>query len=191
MYNLVIFGPPGAGKGTQSDKIIEKYKLKHISTGDMFRMHIANKTELGKEVQSILDNGILVPDEITIRMLENEMSLHSDVTGFILDGFPRTVPQAEALDKFLASKSQKINLVLELVVSQEEIKKRIEERGKTSGRADDSQEKLIKRIDEYFNKTIHVLPYYEAQGKVTKVNGIGDIEFIFQEISKTIEASFD
>lgn len=124
-------------------------------------------------------------------MLENEMSLYSDVTGFILDGFPRTVPQAEALDKFLASKSQKINLVLELVVSQEEIKKRIEERGKTSGRADDSQEKLIKRIDEYFNKTIHVLPYYEAQGKVTKVNGIGDIEFIFQEISKTIEASFD
>lgn len=187
MYNLVIFGPPGAGKGTQSDKIIAKYQLKHISTGDMFREHIKNQTELGKEVQSILDNGILVPDALTIRMLESEMNKHQEVRGFILDGFPRTVPQAEALDRFLESKNQKVNLVLELVVSQDEIKNRIEERAKTSGRADDSQEKLIKRIDEYFTKTIHVLPYYEEQNKVAKVNGIGEIEDIFGGICKEID----
>ena len=189
MYNLVIFGPPGAGKGTQSDKIIDKYQLQHISTGDMFRGHIANKTELGKEVQSILDNGLLVPDEITIRMLENEMNKHEDASGFILDGFPRTVPQAEALDKFLESKGEKIDLVLELSVSQEEIKTRIEERAKTSGRADDSQEKLIQRIDEYFNKTVHVLPYYESQNKISKVNGIGEIETIFKDICSKIDTS--
>ncbi|MBL7789567.1 MAG: adenylate kinase [Chitinophagales bacterium] len=189
MYNLVIFGPPGAGKGTQSDKIIAKYQLKHISTGDMFRTHIANKTELGREVQGLLDNGILVPDEITIRMLENEMSQHTDVKGFILDGFPRTVPQAEALDKFLESKGQKVNLVLELVVSQSEIEQRIAERAKVSGRADDNAEKLIKRIDEYFTKTVHVLPYYETQGKVSKVNGIGEIEVIFGDITKAIDSS--
>ena len=187
MFNLVIFGPPGAGKGTQSDKIIEKYQLKHISTGDMFRAHISQQTDLGKEVQSILDNGILVPDEITIRMLENEMSQHTDVKGFILDGFPRTVAQAEALDKFLESKGQKVNLVLELVVSQSEIEQRIDERGKISGRADDSADKLVKRIDEYFTKTIHVLPYYEAQNKVAKVNGIGDIKTIFNDITVVID----
>jgi adenylate kinase len=189
MFNLVIFGPPGAGKGTQSDKIIEKYNLKHISTGDMFRAHISQQTDLGKEVQSIMENGILVPDEITIRMLENEMSKHTDVKGFILDGFPRTVPQAEALDKFLESNGQKVNLVLELVVSQSEIEQRIAERAKVSGRADDNAEKLIKRIDEYFTKTVHVLPYYEGQGKVSKVNGIGDIEVIFGDITKAIDQS--
>lgn len=189
MYNLVIFGPPGAGKGTQSDKIIEKYQLKHISTGDMFRAHIAHKTELGKEVQNILDSGVLVPDEITIRMLEDEMSKCTNVKGFILDGFPRTVPQAEALDNFLASKGQKVNLVLELVVSQSEIEHRIAERAKISGRADDSAEKLIKRIDEYFTKTVHVLPYYEAQKKVSKINGIGNIETIFENIHHAIEFS--
>lgn len=189
MYNLVIFGPPGAGKGTQSDKIIDKYQLKHLSTGDMFREHIKNQTELGREVKSIMDNGILVPDEITIRMLESEMAQYPEVKGFILDGFPRTVPQAEALDRFLNSKGEKVNLVLELAVSQEEIKKRIEERSKTSGRADDSQEKLIKRIDEYFSKTIHVLPFYEAQGKSVKVQGIGEIEVIFGEICKVIDRS--
>lgn len=189
MYNLVIFGPPGAGKGTQSDKIIAKYKLKHISTGDMFRMHIKNNTPLGQEVKSILDNGILVPDEITIRMLEEEMNQNQDVSGYILDGFPRTVPQAEALDHFLARKSQKVNLVLELVVSQEEIKNRIAERAKISGRADDDAEKLIRRIDEYFTKTVHVLPYYDAQGKVSKINGIGEIDRIFEAISTSIDSS--
>jgi len=189
MFNLVIFGPPGAGKGTQSDKIIEKYQLKHISTGDMFRAHISDQTPLGKEVQGILDNGILVPDEITIRMLEGEMAKHTSVKGFILDGFPRTVPQAEALDQFLSSKNQKINLVLELVVSQSEIVLRIAERAKVSGRADDNAEKLIKRIDEYFTKTVHVLPYYISQKKVSKVNGIGKIETIFKEITAVLDSS--
>lgn len=187
MFNLVIFGPPGAGKGTQSDKIIAKYNLKHISTGDMFRSHIKNETDLGKEVKSILDSGMLVPDAITIKMLENEILNNSDVTGFILDGFPRTVPQAEALDSFFESRNDKVHLVLQLDVNEAEIKQRIEERAKTSGRVDDSQEKLIQRIDEYFTKTIHVLPYYEKQGKVAKVNGIGEIESIFNTICIEID----
>lgn len=187
MFNLVIFGPPGAGKGTQSAKIIDKYKLAHISTGDMFRMHISQETELGKRVKQILADGLLVPDSITIDMLEEEVQRNPDVNGFIFDGFPRTVPQAEALDKFLEGKGEKIDLVLQLDVTQEEIKSRIAERQKVSGRADDAEEKLLKRIDEYFSKTIHVLPFYQEQGKVSKVNGIGEIELIFGTICDAID----
>ena len=189
MYNLVIFGPPGAGKGTQSEKIIEKYKLAHISTGDMFRMHISNDTEIGKKVKQILADGMLVPDSITIEMLEEEVTRNPDVKGFIFDGFPRTVPQAEALDKFLESKGSSVNLVMQLDVNQVVIKERIAERQKVSGRADDDADKLIKRIDEYFSKTIHVLPYYQEQGKVVKVNGIGKIDEIFENISAAIDQS--
>lgn len=189
MYNLVIFGPPGAGKGTQSEKIIEKYKLAHISTGDMFRMHISNDTDLGKKVKQILADGLLVPDSITIEMLEEEVKSKADVKGFIFDGFPRTVPQAEALDKFLEEKDLKINLVLQLDVNQDVIKERIAERQKVSGRADDDADKLVKRIDEYFSKTIHVLPYYQGQEKVTKVNGIGKIDDIFEQISASIDST--
>lgn len=188
MFNLVIFGPPGAGKGTQSDKIIAKYNLAHCSTGDMFRMHVSNQTELGKRVKEIMDSGQLVPDSITIEMLEDAVQRNKEATGFIYDGFPRTVPQAEALDKFLADKGQQIDLVLQLDVNEEEIKHRIAERHKISGRADDDASKLIKRIDEYFNKTIHVLPYYQNQGKVVKINGIGEIEAIFGMISAAIDA---
>jgi adenylate kinase len=188
MFNLVIFGPPGAGKGTQSEKIIEKYKLAHCSTGDMFRKHIKEQTALGKKVKDILDSGQLVPDSITIEMLEEEVQNNKEATGFIYDGFPRTVPQAKALDMFLENKGQKIDLVLQLDVTEEEIKQRIAERQKVSGRADDDAEKLIKRIDEYFNKTIHVLPYYQNQGKVIKINGIGEISEIFNNISEEIEA---
>ncbi|MDP1816475.1 MAG: adenylate kinase [Leadbetterella sp.] len=187
MYNLVIFGPPGAGKGTQSEKIIEKYNLAHISTGDMFRMHISNDTDLGKKVKQILADGMLVPDSITIEMLEEEVKSKPDVKGFIFDGFPRTVPQAEALDKFLEAKNLRINLVLQLDVNQDVIKERIAERQKVSGRADDDADKLVKRIDEYFSKTIHVLPYYQGQDKVTKVNGIGKIDDIFGQISAAID----
>ena len=187
MFNLVIFGPPGAGKGTQSAKIIEKYNLAHISTGDMFRMHITQETELGKKVKELLAEGILVPDSITINMLEEEVNADPDVSGFIFDGFPRTVAQAEALDEFLKSKNQKIDLVLQLDVNEDEIKKRIAERQKVSGRADDEASKLIRRIDEYFQKTVHVLPYYQEQGKLVKIEGIGEIQTIFRSISAEID----
>ena len=189
MYNLVIFGPPGAGKGTQSEKIIEKYKLAHISTGDMFRMHIQNDTEIGKKVKQILADGILVPDSVTIDMLEEEVARNPTAKGFIFDGFPRTVTQAEALDTFLENKGFSINLVLQLDVNQDVITERIAERQKVSGRADDEASKLVKRIDEYFSKTIHVLPYYEAQEKVVKINGIGKIDDIFLKISDAINKS--
>lgn len=189
MFNLVIFGPPGAGKGTQSEKIIEKYQLAHISTGDMFRMHISNDTELGQKVKQILADGLLVPDSVTIEMLEDEVSRNPDAKGFIFDGFPRTVPQAEALDTFLNGKGFGIDLVLQLDVNQEVITERIAERQKISGRADDDASKLIKRIDEYFSKTIHVLPYYQSQEKVVKINGIGKIDNIFENISNAIDES--
>jgi adenylate kinase len=187
MFNLVIFGPPGAGKGTQSEKIIAAYQFVHCSTGDMFRMHISKDTELGKRVKQILADGLLVPDSITIDMLENKVQESPNAHGFIYDGFPRTVAQAEALDAFLANKNQQIDLVLQLDVDQDVIKHRIAERQKISGRADDDADKLLKRIDEYFDKTIHVLPYYEGQGKVVKINGVGDIDAIYANISATIE----
>jgi adenylate kinase len=187
MLNLILFGPPGAGKGTQSAKLIDKYQLVHISTGDLFRMHITNDTKLGKHVKQILADGMLVPDSITIDMLEEEVQKNPDAKGFIFDGFPRTVAQAEALDAFLTAKGEQINGVVQLDVDGEEIKQRIAERHKVSGRADDNAEKLIKRIDEYFSKTIHVIPYYAAQDKVSKVNGIGEIEVIFKDICTVID----
>lgn len=178
MLNIVLFGPPGAGKGTQSERLIEKYGLVHLSTGDMFRMHISNETELGKRVKQIIADGFLVPDSITIDMVEEEVQKHPNAKGFIYDGFPRTVAQAEALDEYLAAKGQKVDLVPQLDVPEEVIKERIALRSQSSGRADDAAEKLLKRIDEYFTKTIHVLPYYEAQGKVTTINGVGEIDAI-------------
>lgn len=188
MLNIILFGPPGAGKGTQSDKLVEKYQLCHISTGDMFRMHVKGETELGRRVKQIMAEGMLVPDSITIDMLEEEVQKNPHAKGFIFDGFPRTVPQAEALDAFLAAKGESINLVVRMNVTEAEVKHRIAERQKTSGRADDEAEKLLKRIDEYFTKTIYVLPYYEAQGKVVQVNGIGDIKVVFQDLCEQIDA---
>ena len=188
MLNIVLFGPPGAGKGTQSERLIEKYKLVHLSTGDMFRLHMANDTELGKRVKQIIADGFLVPDSITIDMLEEEIVKHPNAKGFIFDGFPRTVVQAEALDEYLASKGQKINIVLQLDVPEDVIKERIALRGKESGRADDAAEKLLKRIDEYFTKTIHVLPFYQDQQKVTTVNGVGEIDHISTLLFNAIDA---
>jgi adenylate kinase len=186
MFNIILFGPPGAGKGTQSEKLIEKYKLMHVSTGDIFRAHINEKTELGTQVSTLIANGELVPDAITIAMLEEEVKKSPDAAGFIFDGFPRTVAQAEALDAFLEDKG-KVAGVIALDVNEAELKVRIAERQKISGRADDAAEKLVKRIDEYFHKTVHVLPYYEAQGKLHKVNGVGEIETIFANLCEVID----
>ncbi|MVN20611.1 adenylate kinase [Mucilaginibacter arboris] len=188
MLNLVLFGPPGAGKGTQSQNLIDHYHLVHISTGDIFRAHIKNQTALGREVSQLLADGKLVPDDITIAMLEEEVKKNPGAKGFIFDGFPRTVPQAEALDVFLSSINEKITAVIALDVTQEELTRRIAERHKITNRPDDEADKLKKRIDEYFTKTIQVLPYYEAQGKLDKVNGIGNIDTIFADLRKVIDA---
>lgn len=187
MLNLVLFGPPGAGKGTQSQKLIERYQLVHISTGDLFRAHISNQTELGQRVSKLIADGELVPDSITIAMLEEEIVKNPEAKGFIFDGFPRTVAQAEALDRFLESKGTTIVSVIALDVTEEELTARIAKRKAVSNRADDDSEKLKKRIEEYFSKTIHVLPYYENQGKLAKVNGIGNIDAIFGEITDIVD----
>lgn len=187
MLNLVLFGPPGAGKGTQSQKLIEKYGLTHISTGDIFRGHIKDQTALGKQVSQLIADGELVPDSITIAMLEEEIDKNPDTRGFIFDGFPRTVAQAEALDTFLASKGQQITGVIALDVDEQELTERIAKRREISGRVDDDAEKLKKRIEEYFQKTIHVLPYYEGQEKLAKVNGIGAIDSIFADLCAVID----
>ncbi|MEM9981196.1 MAG: adenylate kinase, partial [Bacteroidota bacterium] len=174
MLNIVIFGPPGAGKVTQRTKIIEKYNLYHISTGDLFRSHIKNDTPLGKRVKSYTENGLLVPDEVTIAMLKEVLEANkAQVNGFIFDGFPRTVTQAEVLDKFMAENGTAIHAVVALDVSEEELKARIEKRKAIENRADDDQVKLQKRINEYFNKTIHVLPYYHSKGRLIKIDGVG------------------
>ena len=187
MLNLVLFGPPGAGKGTQSQKLIDKYQLVHISTGDLFRGHIKDQTPLGQQVSQLIADGELVPDSITIAMLEEEIGRYPEARGFIFDGFPRTIAQAEALDTFLNGIGQQITGVIALDVTEEELTERIAKRKAISNRADDDLEKLKKRIEEYFNKTIHVLPYYEAQGKARRVNGIGDIEEIFAALSAIVD----
>lgn len=187
MLNFVLFGPPGAGKGTQSEKLIEKYQLIHISTGDLFRAHIKNQSPLGQRVSALIAEGQLVPDEITIAMLEEEVDKNPGAKGFIFDGFPRTVPQAQALDEFLESKGSSIAGVIALDVDQEELTKRIAQRQLETGRVDDQADKLQKRIEEYFSKTIHVLPYYETQQKLSKVNGIGKIDDIFADLSAVID----
>lgn len=187
MLNLVLFGPPGAGKGTQSQKLIDKYQLVHISTGDLFRAHIKNETALGQKVSQLIADGELVPDKITIDMLEEEIDKNPDAKGFVFDGFPRTIPQAAELDTFLASKGSKIAGVIALDVDKDELVKRVALRQKETGRLDDQAEKSQKRIDEYFNKIILVLPYYDEQKKLTKINGIGEIEVIFNQLCEVID----
>ncbi len=187
MINAVIFGPPGAGKGTQSDKLIQKYGFIHISTGDLFRWHAKNNTALGQRVKEIMNSGALVPDEITIAMLKEELDKNPQAKGFLFDGFPRTVPQAEALDKFMKENNTAIHHVIALEVSEQELRSRIAKRRTTENRADDEEEKLNKRITEYFGKTIHVLPFYKNQGRLNSVNGVGNIDDIFKNICSAID----
>ena len=187
MLNIVLFGPPGAGKGTQSEKLIEKYQLNHISTGDLFRWHTKNDTPLGLKVKEIMNSGELVSDDITIAMLKEEVEKNPNSSGFLFDGFPRTVAQAQSLDDLMKSMNSEIHHVVELEVSEEEVTKRIAKRRQEGNRPDDADDKLIKRIDEYFNKTIHVLPYYSNSGRLTTVNGIGDIDQISQSIIEILD----
>ncbi len=190
MLNIVLFGPPGAGKGTQSAKLIEKYNLVHLSTGDIFRANIKGGTELGTLAKSYIDQGQLVPDEVTIRMLESEANKSPEAKGYIFDGFPRTPAQAAALDKFLESKGTSITLMLALEVVEEELKKRLLLRGKDSGRADDQDPTVIqKRIDVYRNETEPVRDYYQAQQKYTGIDGIGTIEEIFSRLCSAIDTN--
>jgi adenylate kinase len=187
MINLVLFGPPGAGKGTQSEKLIKQYGFVHISTGDLFRWHTKNETDLGKRVKEIMNSGSLVPDEITIAMLKEELDKNPNAKGFLFDGFPRTVAQAEALDSFAKAQGTAIHHVIALNVTEKEVRERIAKRRTTDNRVDDEEEKLNKRIDEFFNKTIHVLPYYEKQGRLETVNGIGNVEDIFKSICALLD----
>lgn len=188
MVNLVLFGPPGAGKGTQSEKLIKKYGFVHISTGDLFRWHTKNDTPLGKRVKEIMNSGALVPDEITISMLKEELDKNPDAKGFLFDGFPRTVAQAEALDRFMQDNDSAIHFVIALDVNEKELRERIAKRRSIENRADDEEEKLNKRVTEYFTKTIHVLPYYEKQGRLNTVNGIGNIDDIANSITAIVDS---
>jgi adenylate kinase len=186
MINLVIFGPPGAGKGTQSEKLIQKYGFVHISTGDLFRWHTKNDTALGKRVKEIMNSGMLVPDEITIAMLKEELDKNPNAKGFLFDGFPRTVAQAEALDNFMKANNTAIHHVVALDVTEQEVRSRIAKRRTIENRVDDEEEKLNKRITEYFTKTVHVLPYYEKQGRLETVHGIGEVNDIFNKITEVV-----
>lgn len=187
MLNIVLFGPPGAGKGTQSENLIARYGLKHLSTGDIFRANIKGETELGKLAKSYMDRGALVPDSVTISMLENEVNKNPDAKGFIFDGFPRTSAQAEALDQFLKSKNTEITCMLALEVEEEELKARLLNRAKTSGRADDADPNIIQnRIDVYNRETAPVADFYKAEGKYKGINGIGSIEDISKRLYEAI-----
>ena len=188
MINLVLFGKPGAGKGTQAEFLKEKYNLKHISTGDLFRYNMKNDTELGQLAKSYIDKGDLVPDAVTIKMLEDAVDKSPDADGFIFDGFPRTTAQAEALDTFLVGKGMKIDATIALEANDEILIQRLLERGKVSGRTDDQDEdKIRNRFDEYNQKTAPLKDFYEAQGKFHSVNGIGAIDEITQRLAKVIE----
>lgn len=188
MLNIVLFGPPGAGKGTQSEKLIAKYGLVHLSTGDILRNEIKNNTPLGLKAQEFMNQGILVPDQVVINMIDNKMDEYPKAKGFIFDGFPRTVPQAEALDKLLNAKNTPISGMIALEVEENELVKRLLSRGKDSGRPDDQNEELItKRIQEYNTKTIPVANYYKSQGKLASIYGIGEIEEIFGKICTAVD----
>lgn len=188
MLNIVLFGPPGAGKGTQSVKLIEKYKLVHLSTGDILRGEIAAGTALGVEAKKIMDTGVLVPDMVVIGMIGVKLDENKKARGFVFDGFPRTTAQAEALDKLLEERNTPITAMLALEVDDEELTKRLLGRGKESGRTDDQDVSIIKnRIKEYNNKTAPLKNYYTAQGKFISIKGTGTVDEIFASLCEVIE----
>jgi len=190
MVNIILFGPPGAGKGTQSAKLIEKYSLMHISTGDLFRKHLKEGTPLGKLAQDYMTKGNLVPDQVVIDMVDDKIKSSGQVGGIIFDGFPRTTPQAEALDKLLASKGAPIKALVELIVPESELKTRLAERAVKENRPDDAKPEVIEnRIAVYKAETISVGEYYKKAGKYSSVIGVGNIEDIFKNICHEIDKS--
>lgn len=189
MLNLVLFGPPGAGKGTQSQKLIEKYGLIHLSTGDLLRSEISQGTALGLEAKKLMDAGLLVPDEVVIGMISHKVDANKTAKGFIFDGFPRTVAQAEALDQLLSSKNAPISGMIALEVNDTELEQRLLLRGKDSGRSDDANPEVIrKRIKEYNDKTAPVAGFYKNQSKFKSINGIGSVNEIFDTIGALINS---
>lgn len=188
MINLILFGKPGSGKGTQAEFVKKKYDLIHISTGDLFRNNMSNNTDLGLLAKSYIEKGDLVPDEVTIKMLEAEVNIHPNANGFIFDGFPRTTVQAEILDQFLSTLNLSISLTIALEVDENLLIDRLISRGKDSGRADDQdRSKIQNRFNEYNNKTSPLINFYKIQNKFFKVNGVGDINDISARIFNTID----
>lgn len=187
MLNLIIFGPPGSGKGTQSAKIVDKYKLTHISTGDLLRDEMEKKTPLGEEVRRYIDKGMLVPDDIVIRELQETAEKHMDSPGFIFDGFPRTIVQAEMLDRMMEDHGIPINLVISVEVDEQELFKRLMGRAQDSGRSDDTEDIIWKRIEVYKSQTLPLLAYYRKQGKIASIDGMNPVEEVFGKISRAID----
>jgi len=188
MFNLILFGPPGSGKGTQSEKLVEKYGLVHLSTGNLLREEISNRTPLGLEAKNFLDKGQLVPDEVVIGMIDSSLDHHQEVPGFLFDRFPRNVAQAQALDKLLTLKKTEIALVLALEVSEEELVMRLLNRGKTSGRTDDTNETVIHhRFTVYKNETSPIADHYKKSKKFQSIKGEGSVEEIFDSLCQAID----
>lgn len=187
MKNIILFGPPGSGKGTQAAILMDRFDLLHISTGDLFRYEMGNNTPLGLEAKSFIQKGELVPDSVTIGMLKNKMDKHPEAKGIIFDGFPRTIPQAEALDELLSALNTEVKAVIALNVDEDEIVKRLLERGKTSGRKDDASEEVIRnRIAVYRENTEPVFNYYAQQAKAIKIKGIGTVEEIAEILAERV-----
>lgn len=186
MLNIVIFGAPGSGKGTQSERIVAKYGINHISTGDVLRAEIKNGTELGKIAKGYIDQGQLIPDELIIDILAKTLDSFKDSKGVIFDGFPRTIPQAEALKKVLAERGQSVSIMLDLDVPEDELMTRLIKRGQESGRADDNEETIKKRLVVYHSQTAPLIDWYKAEGQYCHINGLGTMEGIFEEICKAI-----
>lgn len=187
MLNIVLFGPPGSGKGTQSEKLIEKYELVHLSTGDLLRSEIANKTELGLKAKAIMEKGELVSDQIVIGMIESRLDQNQDANGFIFDGFPRTTDQAIALDKLMDTKGKSISAMIMLDVEENELVQRLLKRGKETGRTDDNMDTIKNRIKVYNTQTAPVGEFYNKAGKLHVVNGIGTIDEIFGRVTAVID----